>query len=80
MRALWLLTLVLLTWQTVDPRYTVEVQRQTGRGEWRTQLVLTGDRYEDEVSKGTHRWRVRYVLPGAPQESAWSNVVRIRVR
>lgn len=80
MRYLWLLTVILLTWQSMDPAYTIEVQRRTGNAGWQTIQTVTGQATEDDVERGRHCWRVRYVTPGAPQTSPWTNVACVTVR
>lgn len=80
MRYVGLLTVILLTWQSMDHAYTIEVQRRTGTTGWQTIQTLAGHATEDTVDQGRHCWRVRYVTPGAPQTSQWTNVACVRVR
>lgn len=80
LRYVWLLTVILLTWQSVDPRYAVEVQRRTGKAAWTTVDTVYGHTLDDTVGRGHHCWRVRYTTPGAPQTSRWTNLACVRVR
>lgn len=80
MRYAGLLTVILLTWQSVNTAYMIEVQRRTGKTAWQTIQTVDDHATEDEVGRGRHCWRVRYVTPGAPQTSKWTNLACVTVR
>lgn len=75
MRRWWLLvTTVVLTWQTLDPAFTVEVQHRH-QGELTVLTHTTDTTYRHPYPRdGQNCYRARYVMPQVTAWTAWTCV------